>query len=44
MMGKKGGKGVAGDASSEMESLRSQLENVESLLQDQSKESQEFKA
>jgi uncharacterized coiled-coil protein SlyX len=43
-MVKKGGDDVSRDTPSEMDSLKGQLEKVELLLQEQSKESQELKA
>jgi septal ring factor EnvC (AmiA/AmiB activator) len=42
--GEKGGDGVSGEASSEIDSLSSQLEKVETLLQEQTRESQKLKA
>jgi hypothetical protein len=43
-MGKKGGDGTSGEAQSETDSLRNQLDKVTTLLQEQSKESQQLKA
>jgi septal ring factor EnvC (AmiA/AmiB activator) len=43
-MGMKGGDGASGETPSEIDSIRSQLEKVEILLQEQTRESQELKA
>jgi hypothetical protein len=43
-MVKKGGDSASGENTSEMDSLKNQLEKVEILLQEQSRESQELKA
>jgi hypothetical protein len=43
-MVKKGGDDTSGDTPSEIDSLKSQLEKVKILLQEQSRESQELKA
>jgi hypothetical protein len=43
-MGMKGGDGASGETPSKIDSIRSQLEKVEILLQEQTRESQELKA